>query len=212
MALTTGRPGRVRRRWWTGLALAAATTSGLAPILTTGASGALQQMAVLVAFLSVVALAGTDVQVTGPTAMAAHLRAVYELGAGRTTLAGALLGAIVVDALVVGAGVSVVTWAATGVVDARPVLVAVAAAASSVLADALMPGRVCADGSMTTSIGAAVLCVFLTVPVLALLIGTVPSVHEWWVSVAGGVTAAILIGGMVCLRQTVTSRPSTFPA
>ncbi|WP_448060446.1 hypothetical protein [Cellulomonas hominis] len=208
--LMSTRPGRVRRRWWTAWVLAGAALVGLAPALVGSAPGALGRVTVPVAFLSVLAMAEVDVQVAGPTALAAHLRALYELGASRMSITGAVLGTAVAHASAVGAAISLVLWTSAGLVDGRPVVVAVAAASALVIADALLPGRQCADGSVNVSIGAAVLGVLLAVPVLALLVADSPG--GWHLLAAGGLAAAMLTGGAACVQQTVLSRPSTSPA
>lgn len=212
-AMWTGRPGRLRRRWWAGAALAAGVAVGLAPIAREVPTGGTGRLAVLVAFLSLLALTESDMQATGPTAVAARLRAVHELGAPSRRLAAGLTGAVLADGLLVGLGVLAVLWCATGTVQTGPVLVATAVAVASVLADAVSPGRLRSDGTASLSMGAALLTVLVTVPVAGLLVtGSAGTAWTWTVAVAAGVVVVIGMGGVACVRRTVLMRPSTLPA
>lgn len=215
-AMWTGRPGRLRRRWWSGAAPAAGVAVGLAPIASEVPADGAGRIAVLVAFLSLLALTESDMQATGPTAVAAQLRAVHELGAPSRRLAAGLAGAVLADGALVGGGVLAVLWCATGTVQVAPLLVASAVAAASVLADAVAPGRLRSDGTASVSMGAALLTVLTTVPVAGLLVtlsaGSAGSAWTWSVVAACCVVVVILMGGVACVRRTVLIRPSTLPA
>ena len=214
-SLARGRAGRSHSRMISGLALAAAATAGLGPVLSRAAAAGLEHSAgavtLSIAFVAALSLAEIDVSTTGPTSLSRHMRTAWELGAPRPALVATVSAGVAAVPALSGWAVSVVRWPLGGALDAGPIVVATAVGAAALLADVLAPPRTNADGSTTPSISAAALTVLLAVPVIALIAPAERSYNDnsWRVWGAVALVGILFAGGMACVSRLVAQGQST---
>jgi len=197
-AVLHGRSGRLLRRWLAGWLLVSATVVPARAVL-----GDLPaQIGLVVGFMSALAVTEASLAASGPTARRVQARVLREVGAHATTVSVAVVVPVLAAGASVGAAVAVTVSLLAGTIVVGPFLAAVAVAGSGVLADALLPGRELADGSVSLSMPAAMVGVVLPVPVLiaAAKSSTVGDL------VAGLIVIAIVIGGGACAHIASTRR------
>jgi len=197
-AVLHGRSGRLLRRWLAGWLLATAAVAPAREVL-----GELPaQVGIIVGFMSALAVTEAALAATGPTARRLQARVLRELGAHATTVSVGVAIPVLGAGAIVGALVTVTVSVLAGTIVVGPLLVSIAVAGSGVLADALLPGRELADGSVTLSMPAAMVGVMLPVPVLVATAepSTVGDL------MAGLMAIAIVIGGGACAQRASTRR------
>jgi hypothetical protein len=216
-SMARGRAGRTRRRLHCGLLIAIAATAGVGPLIRLGQAPAggiantLLPLSLALTFICALSLLETVVGTAGPSALARHLRVVWELGASSHWVSLAVVSCAVVDGAAVGFAVALARSSLISSFDPGPVIVGAAVGASVVLADVLAPPRLCADESTTPSISSATLGVVLAIPVLAMLLPAerMHDVAPWRVLGAMALFAIMAAGGVACVARRLISMPSS---
>lgn len=197
-AVLHGRSGRLLQRWLAGWLLVTATVAPATEVL----GGLPAQVGIIVAFMSALAVTEAALAAAGPTARRWQARVLRELGAHATAVSIGVAMPVLSAGVAIGALVTVTVSILTGTIVIGPFLVSIAVTASGVLADALLPGRELADGTVSLSMPAAMVGVVLPVPVLVAT-AEPSAVGEL---MAGLMAIAIVIGGGACAQRASTKR------